>query len=187
MVSKSVICEKSRIAINVKFWVKTWCEFHLSAQRKSFDLWWWQIPHFKAYFKCNLKGLINLCRIIDCFTATEQNISLSNFESHFWAFVFYICDTKLIFILWPRSLASFWGVCHLHKSKDLLRADKWNSYHVLTQNLTLIAIHEFFQKLQIYLPSIKTTWSNLVPPDQNRNCKMLFGALDLEYLWGFSY
>ena len=87
MVSKSVICEKSRIAINVKFWVKTWCEFHLSAQRKSFDLWWWQIPRFKAYFKCNLKGLINLCRIIDGFTATEQNISLSNFQSNFWAFV----------------------------------------------------------------------------------------------------
>ena len=87
MVSKSVICEKSRIAINVKFWVKTWYEFHLPAQRKTFDLWWWQIPRFKAYFKCNLKGLINLCRIIDGFTATEQNISLSNFQSNFLAFV----------------------------------------------------------------------------------------------------
>ena len=26
---------------------------------------------------------------------------------------------------------------------------------------------------------------DLVPSDQNRNCKMFFGALDLEYLWGF--
>ena len=139
MVSKSVICEKSRIAINVKFWVKTWYEFHLSAQRKSFDLWWWQIPRFKAYFKCNLKGLIDLCRIIDCFTATEQNISLSNFQSNFWAFVFYICVTKLIVILWPRFLAEIWGVCHHQESKDLRRADKWNSDQILTKNLTLIA------------------------------------------------
>ena len=147
MVSKSVICEKSRIAINVKFWVKTWYEFHLPAHRKSFDSWWWQIPRFKAYFKCNLKGLIDLCRIIDRFKATEQNISLSYFESNFWAFVFYICDTKLIFILWPRISAAFWGVCHLQKSKDFRRTDKWNSYHVLTQNLTLIA-NAIFQQLQ---------------------------------------
>ena len=132
MVSKSEICEKSRIAINVKFWVKTWYEFNLSAQRKSFDLWWWQISRFKAYFMCNLKGLINLCCIIDCFKATEQNVSLSYFQSNSWAFVFYICDTKLIVILWPRILAKIWGVCHHQGSKDLNRADKWNSDYFLT-------------------------------------------------------
>ena len=71
----------SWIAINVKFWVKTWYEFHLSACRKSFDLWWWQIPCFKAYFKCNLKGLIDLFSIIDCFKATEQNIFCHIFKA----------------------------------------------------------------------------------------------------------
>ena len=142
--SRSVICEKSRITINVKFWVKTWYEFHLSALRRFFDSWWWQIPRLKAYFKCNLKGLIDLCRIIDCFKATEQNISLSYFQSNFWAFVFYICDAKLIVILWPRFLAKIWGVCHHQESNELRRADKWNSDHILTQNLTLMAILSIF-------------------------------------------
>ena len=32
------------------------------------------IPRFKAYFKCNIKGLIDLYRIIHRFKATEQNI-----------------------------------------------------------------------------------------------------------------
>ena len=130
---------KNRVRDQRQICVKTCYEFHFSALRKSFDFWWWQIPCFKAYFKCKLKGLINLCRIIDCFKATEQNISLSYFQSNFWAFVFYICDTKLIVILWPRFLAKIWGVCHHQESKELRRADKWNSDHILTQNLTLIA------------------------------------------------
>ena len=63
------------------------------------------IPRFKAYFKCNLKGLSDLCRIIYRSKATEQNISFLYFQSKFWAFISYICDTKLIVILWPRILA----------------------------------------------------------------------------------
>ena len=139
---------KIEIAVNVKFCVKTWSELHLSAIWRPFDLKLWQTPRFKAYFKCNLKGLINLCRIIDRFKATEQNISLSYFQSNFWAFIFYICDTKLIVILWPRIWAKFWGFCHNFKSKDLRMADKWNSDHVFTQNLTLIA-NSIFQPLLI--------------------------------------
>ena len=38
----------SRYANNVKFCVKTWYEFHLPAQRKSFDLWRWQTPQNAA-------------------------------------------------------------------------------------------------------------------------------------------
>ena len=106
---------------------KTCFEYYLSAIRRSFDLWTWQTPHFKAYFKSNLKGLIDLCRIIDRFKATEQNISLSYFQSNFWGFVYYNCDNKLILILWPRILAKFWGVCHWYKSRNLRMADKWNS------------------------------------------------------------
>ena len=74
------------------------------------------------------------------------------FSKQFLGFFYYICDTKLIVILWPRILAGIWGVCHHQESKDLLRTDKWNSYHVLTQNLTFIA-DAIFQQFQVYLPS----------------------------------
>ena len=129
--------------------MSSWYEFHLSAQPKSFDLWWWQIPSFKAYFKCNLKVFINLCRIIDHFKATEQNIFFVIVSKQFLVFFFYNCNTKLIFLLWPRSLATFWGVCDLQKSKDFRRTDKWNSYHVLTQNLTLFAYRDQHQILTL--------------------------------------
>ena len=124
--------------MNVKFCVKTWYEFHLSALRKSFDLWWWQIPLFKAYFKCNLKGL-RFMSYHWLFQSYRAKHFFVIFSKQFLGFFYYICDTKLIVILWPRILAGIWGVCHHQESKDLLRTDKWNSYHVLTQNLTFIA------------------------------------------------
>ena len=90
---------KITFAISVKFCVKSEKIFKIDVTFEPNKLLKRIIPRFKAYFKCNLKGLFNLCRIIDRFKATEQNISLTYFQSNFWAFFIYNCDTKLIVML----------------------------------------------------------------------------------------